>query len=96
MFKPTKAEEGLGGGDPEMEAAAKTAGNPTSQEEEEDEDELDPEVAKKKAKQLARKGITFQAKEDPKVMPRTLGLVTLSRARCLKSLKRMSIPYRIR
>ncbi|KAK9807239.1 hypothetical protein WJX73_001054 [Symbiochloris irregularis] len=58
-------EEGLGGGDPEMEAQAK-ANKPPSQQEEEEEDELDPEVAKRKAKQLARKGITFQAKEDPK------------------------------
>lgn len=60
------ADEGLGGGDPEMEAEAK-ASKQTSQEEEEEEEELDPEVAKRKAKQLARKGITFQAKEDPKV-----------------------------
>ena len=37
------------------------------QEEEEEEDGLDPAAAAKKAKQLARKGITFSAKESPKV-----------------------------
>ena len=37
------------------------------EEEEDEEDGLDPAAAAKKAKQLARKGITFSAKESPKV-----------------------------
>ena len=37
------------------------------QEEEEEEDEADPAVLAKKQKQLAKRGVTFEAKVDPKV-----------------------------
>ena len=48
------------------------AGQQESQEsaqdaEEEDEDEADPAVLAKKQKQLAKRGVTFEAKVDPKV-----------------------------
>lgn len=39
------------------------------QEEEEDEDEADPAILAKKQKQLAKRGVTFEAKVDPKVSP---------------------------
>ena len=59
------AEEGTGG-DPELEPDVKPAA--AEEQEEEEEDEADPEVAKRKAKQLSRKGISFQAKDDGKVV----------------------------
>ena len=40
------------------------------QEEEEDEDEADPAILAKKQKQLAKRGVTFEAKVDPKVSPK--------------------------
>ena len=40
------------------------------QEEEEDEDEADPAMLAKKQKQLAKRGVTFEAKVDPKVTAR--------------------------
>ena len=39
------------------------------QEEEEEEDEADPAILAKKQKQLAKRGVTFEAKVDPKVSP---------------------------
>ncbi len=55
--------------DPEMEV------DPTQQDsqqaagdqEEEDKEEADPAVLAKKQKQLAKRGVTFEAKVDPKV-----------------------------
>lgn len=57
--------------DPEMEpdAAAQQESQESvqRQEEEEDEDETDPAILVKKQKQLAKRGVTFEAKVDPKV-----------------------------
>ena len=63
-----------GGDDPDPEKEPdmpqqKSDSNQEEQEEEED-DGLDPAAAAKKAKQLARKGITFNAKNSPKVQSR--------------------------
>ena len=53
------------GGDPEMEPELTKESPDKSQkeEEEEEEDELDPLMLAKKAKQLARRGMSFNAKE---------------------------------
>lgn len=51
--------------EPDMPKQASPSGD--QEQEEEDEDGLDPAAAAKKAKQLARKGITFSAKDAPKV-----------------------------
>ncbi|KAL3132947.1 hypothetical protein ABBQ38_006860 [Trebouxia sp. C0009 RCD-2024] len=55
--------------DPEMEpdtAQQETQESAQGQEEEEDEDETDPVLLAKKQKQLAKRGVTFEAKVDPK------------------------------
>lgn len=58
--------------DPEMEpdAAAQQESQESAQkpDEEEEEDETDPAILAKKQKQLAKRGVTFEAKVDPKVM----------------------------
>ena len=53
------------GGDPEMEPelTKESPGISKKEEEEEEEDELDPLMLAKKAKQLARRGMSFNAKE---------------------------------
>lgn len=53
------------GGDPEMEPelTKESPGKSQKEEEEEEEDELDPLMLAKKAKQLARRGMSFNAKE---------------------------------
>lgn len=59
--------------DPEMEpdtAQQETQESAQGQEEEEDEDETDPVLLAKKQKQLAKRGVTFEAKVDPKVIDR--------------------------
>ena len=56
--------------DPEMEpdtAQQNSQEAADKQEEEEDDDEADPAVLAKKQKQLAKRGVTFEAKVDPKV-----------------------------
>ena len=56
--------------DPEMEpdtAQQNSQEAADKQEEEEEEDEADPAVLAKKQKQLAKRGVTFEAKVDPKV-----------------------------
>lgn len=45
--------------------------------EEEDEDEADPAVLAKKQKQLAKRGVTFEAKVDPKVNPHPKGIIQM-------------------
>ena len=59
--------------DPEMEpdaAQQESQESAQGQEEEEDEDEADPAILAKKQKQLAKRGVTFEAKVDPKVNAR--------------------------
>ena len=53
------------GGDPKMEPelTKESPGKTQKEEEEEEEDELDPLMLAKKAKQLARRGMSFNAKE---------------------------------
>ena len=55
--------------DPEMEpeAAQQETQESAQDQEEEDDDETDPAVLAKKQKQLAKRGVTFEAKVDPKV-----------------------------
>ena len=54
----------------EPDAVQQNSQEGVKQEEEEDEDdEADPAVLAKKQKQLARRGVTFEAKVDPKVLP---------------------------
>lgn len=48
-------------------AQQETQESAQGQEEEEDEDETDPVLLAKKQKQLAKRGVTFEAKVDPKV-----------------------------
>ena len=59
--------------DPEMEpdaAQQESQESAQGQEEEEDEDETDPALLARKQKQLAKRGVTFEAKVDPKVVAR--------------------------
>ena len=60
--------------DPEMEpdaAQQESQESAQGQEEEEDEDQADPAILAKKQKQLAKRGVTFEAKVDPKVGQRS-------------------------
>ena len=62
--------------DPEMEPdTTQTQEAAQGQEEEEDEDETDPVLLAKKQKQLAKRGVTFEAKVDPKVINRQKAIV---------------------
>ena len=54
--------------DPEMEPDTSQQDAPAGQDEEEDEEEADPVLLAKKQKQLAKRGVTFEAKVDPKVL----------------------------
>ena len=49
------------------------------EEEEDEEDETDPTVLAKKQKQLARRGVTFEAKVDPKVHTKQACFVSYNR-----------------
>lgn len=51
----------------EPDAAQQESQESAQDAEEEDEDEADPAVLAKKQKQLAKRGVTFEAKVDPKV-----------------------------
>ena len=55
--------------DPEMEpdTTQQESQEAAEKQEEEDEEEADPAVLAKKQKQLAKRGVTFEAKVDPKV-----------------------------
>ena len=55
--------------DPEMEAdtAQQESQEAAADQEDEEEEEGDPAVLAKKQKQLAKRGVTFEAKVDPKV-----------------------------
>ena len=57
--------------DPEMEpdTAQQESQEAAADQEEEEEEEGDPAVLAKKQKQLAKRGVTFEAKVDPKVAP---------------------------
>ena len=57
--------------DPEMEpdTAQQESQEAAADQEEEEEEEGDPAVLAKKQKQLAKRGVTFEAKIDPKVCP---------------------------
>lgn len=61
--------------DPEMEpdAAQQESQESAQDAEEEDEDEADPAVLAKKQKQLAKRGVTFEAKVDPKAKKKSGG-----------------------
>ena len=57
--------------DPEMEpdTAQQESQEAAADQEEEEEEEADPAVLAKKQKQLAKRGVTFEAKVDPKAGP---------------------------
>jgi len=56
--------------DPEMEPdTAQQESQEAAADQEEEEEEADPAVLAKKQKQLAKRGVTFEAKVDPKVCP---------------------------
>lgn len=56
----------------EPDTAQQNSQEGAADQEEEDEDEADPAVVAKKQKQLAKRGVTFEAKVDPKVCCRFL------------------------
>lgn len=53
--------------DPEMEPDTAQQDTQEPSQEQEEEDEADPVMLAKKQKQLAKRGVTFEAKVDPKV-----------------------------